>query len=308
MAATSVDPTLIGSGVGVAAPGDINAIFLNPANAAAIDNWSVTSMYTSLLEGDINYTMLGGAYKSPQYGNFGLAYLGGGSTGISGTTLDANSRVAPTGSSFDYSNSTISLVYGKTIQPKLAAGGTLKMFSKGFGSQGSGSGFNLDLGLVYDVQKDLTAGLVIQNSLPMGINWTTGASENTPMLIKGGVNYKLREDITLATDIDLAPFVLHGGIEWMPMPMLAVRGGIENLTSGMNLSLGLGLVYKGIRFDYAYLKDGTLDANSTHFFTFSYSPIPLKKEIVKEPVIAQPKVETPVSIKQLEKPVTKKKK
>jgi len=275
----SVDPTSIGLGarsislgrVAVAAPGDLNASFINPANSVSLESWGLTSMYTSLLEGDLNYTMLGGATKAFD-GIVGISYLGGGATGISATTLDANGRVAPTGTNFDYSNSTVSLIYGKALQPKLSAGGTIKLISKGFSGQSNGSGVSLDTGLLYSVQNNLSAGLLVQNIASTGINWATGKNEAPQMLIKGGINYQLRNDISLLSDIDILPFVLRGGIEWKPLSMLSVRSGIENLSSGMNISFGLGLAYLGIKFDYAYLKDGTLDTNSTHFFSFSFLP------------------------------------
>jgi hypothetical protein len=70
---------------------------------------------------------------------------------------------------------------------------------------------------------------------------------------------------------------LHAGVEWKPMALLAVRGGLERVPTGnssaaMNMTAGVGLDLKGIKFDYAYFNDGALAANSTHYFTISFLP------------------------------------
>ncbi|HTY13196.1 MAG TPA: hypothetical protein VMD02_03295 [Candidatus Omnitrophota bacterium] len=281
---SSVDPMSLGVGArsiamgrtNIAAPGDINAIFVNPANAAYIANWGATSMYTSLLEGELNYTMLGGAAQYKGAGA-GICYLGGGATGLQTTTRDASGRVAAGGDSFDYSNSTITAAMGKEFNDKLAAGGSIKMFSKSFSGQSSGSGFSADLGMLYKLNSALTLGLAAQNVLPTGISWGTGVNEPVAMNIKGGLNYLLPNNLLVNADLDLMPFAAHAGVEWKPMPMLALRGGLENIPTGssssvMDMMAGIGLNFNGIGFDYAYFNDGSLAANNTHFFTLSFVP------------------------------------
>ncbi len=314
-ASTSIDPMSLGIGArsiamgrtNVTAPGDINAIFVNPANAAYLENWGATSMYTSLLEGEMNYTMLGGATKYQGIGG-GMCYLGGGATGLQTTTRDANSRVTASGNSFDYSNSTIAAAFGKELNDKLAAGGSLKMFSKSFSGQSSGTGFSLDLGLLYKLNSALTLGVAAQNVLPTGINWGTGVNEPVAMNLKGGLNYSLPNNFLVNADLDLMPFAAHAGVEWKPLPLLALRGGLENVPTGnsssvMNLMAGIGLKINGLGFDYAYFNDGSLAVNSTHFFTLSFMPeMPKPKPVVSPapspavvPVIAPaPAVSVPV--------------
>jgi hypothetical protein len=129
--AISLDPMRIGAGArsvsmgrtAAAITGNINSLFINPANAAYLPKWGLTSMYTSLLEGDISYTLLGGATKT-NWGTFGLAYMGSGTSGIQPTTLEAG-RVIAGGSAFDYASSVISAVYGREIT-KASSGRPLK--------------------------------------------------------------------------------------------------------------------------------------------------------------------------------------
>ena len=301
-ASNSLDPMSLGVGARSLAmgrtntvlPGDINALFVNPANAAYLEDWGATSMYTSLLEGDIAYTLLGGAKKTI-WGGIGVAYLGGGTSAIPTTTRDADSRIGGTGSAFDYSNTTITLAYGKELKPDLSAGGSIKLFSKSFSGQSSGSGFDMDLGLLYKLRNGLDLGLTLQNVLPEGmggLNWGTGVKEDMAMGIKGGLNWQIRQGLLWLADADLSPFSLHTGIEWQPLSVLALRGGLEQVPIGSttnvtNLGAGVGLMYRGIHFDYAYFKDGSLDANSTHFFTLSFVPEIQKAKAVEKPV-AQP--------------------
>jgi opacity protein-like surface antigen len=302
LAANSLDPTLLGMGARalsmgrscVANPADINSIFVNPANAAKVDDWAVTSMYTSLLEDDIKYTIVGAAKKArigSVEGTFALSYMAGMSSGIEPTTRDADSRVINNGSNFDYNNSVINLVYGKEIRKDLSLGGTLKLFSKNFSGQASGSGIDMDLGLLYAPQEKLNLGLVMQNFLPMGLSWSTGAKEDVAMQIKAGLDYKINDYVQILADADLSPMALHAGVEWKPSSILALRAGLENSTTGnsiktTNLSAGLGLSFHGVNFDYAYFKDGNLDANTTHFFTISFQPEVKKVSAVTAPPVA----------------------
>lgn len=299
--ATSLDPMKLGVGArslamgrtAASLAGDINSMFINPANAADFKGWGGTSMYTTLLEGDMAYTLLGGGYQAP-WGTLGLSYLGGLTSGIQVSTRDADSRIVASGTSFDYSNSVISLVYGKEFMENLAAGATLKLFSKGFsGSSGStGSGFDLDLGLLWKPRKDLSFGVSQQNTLPASlasITWGTGEKEGIPFNTKIGCAYTPRNDLLIAGDLDYArnsPLLLHAGVEWKYSELLAIRGGLDQIAinqseANTNLGLGIGLNSKGFSFDYAYYIDTLLSANSTHYFTFSY--LLLEKEVKASP-------------------------
>ncbi len=305
-ASTSIDPMKLGVGArslamgrtNLVAPGDINAVFVNPANAAYIENWGLTSMYTSLLEGEMNYTLIGTGKKF-DFGGMGLAFLSGGTTGIDVTTRDADGRIAATGNSFDYGNSVIALSWGRILRENLAGGALLKSFNKGFSDgYSSGSGFDLDLGLVFKQRENLTFGLAIQNLLPTGLAWGTDSNEDVPMLIRGGLSYLIRKDVLLAADLDLSPFALHTGVEWTVSPAFALRGGFDQVPTGsstlLNLCLGLGLNFRGFKFDYAYYRDSSLDANSTHYFTLGYIAPGAKEEIKKiEPEPKPPVVEPP---------------
>ncbi len=287
--AISVDPMKLGVGARSLAmgrtaaglAGDINSMFVNPANAADFKGWGGTSMYTSLLEGDISYTLLAGGYESA-WGTLGLSYLGGGTGGIQVSSRDADGRIVAAGTSFDYSNSVISLVYGKEVIENLSAGVNLKFFSKGFSdSHGSGSGYDLDLGLLWKPRSDLTVGISQQNTLPSdiaAISWNSDEKEGVPFNTKIGCAYTPRRDLLLAGDLDYAadsPMLFHGGVEWSFRENLDLRAGLDqvatdNSNATTNFGIGVGVGYEGFAFDLAYYLDSVLSANSTYYLTISY--------------------------------------
>lgn len=281
----------------VVQPGDVNSIFLNPANAAYLKQWNLTSMYSSLLEGEITYTLIGGSQTS-DYGTVGVAYLNAGTTGIGVTSLGATGRVVATGTSFDYFSSVTSFVYGKKLLDNLAVGINLKYFNESFTNQtgGTASGRDLDLGLIYQARDDLFLGFAQQNILPQKnggeMVWGTGAKEGIPFKSKTGLAYFPHKDLVIAADLDYArstPLLLHSGIEWQASPALALRAGLEQTAlstndTAINLTVGLGLKSDGLSYDYAYYFDNSLSANSTHYFTISYSP---PREYKREKEIAK---------------------
>lgn len=305
-AEASLDPMQLGVGArslamgrtSVAIDGDINSMFVNPANAANLYDWGLTSMYTSLLEGDIAYTLLGYGKKLPM-ATMGLSYMGSGVSGIATTQRDANNRIVSTGTTFNYSNSVIQAVLGLPFNSAgIAAGATLKMFNKSLSDQtgGTGSGYDIDLGALWRPKDNLTLGISQQNTLPasMGgkIVWGTGVEEGVPFNTKFGLAFKPRKFLLLALDGDYAknkPLVFHGGLEWNVREFLSLRGGLEQVPtsttqSTLNYALGLGLMIKNINFDYAYYIDNVLAANSTHYFTLSIVP----REVVKKVIIKAP--------------------
>ena len=302
----SLDPMKLGVGarslamgrVSAAIDGDINAMFVNPANAGALSDWGLTSMYTSLMEGDIAYTLLGYG-KRVGMATLGLSYMGTGVSGLETTQRDANNRIVTTGTTFNYSNYVAQLVIGLPANSAgIATGATIKMFNKSLSDQagGTGSGYDLDLGVLWKPKNNLTLGLSQQNTLPasMGgkIVWGTRAEEGILFNTKFGLAFKPRNFLLVALDGDFAqnkPLVFHGGLEWTVRDFLAFRGGLEQVptsktTSTNNYSLGLGLKIRNINFDYAYYLDNVLAANSTHYFTLSIVPRKeIKKKVVKPP-------------------------
>jgi len=279
--AGALDMTRLGIGARALAMGraqtaarDLASIFINPANASAIDRFGMVSMYSNPQE-DLYDTVLGVGFplKEGAMGTIGVLSISSIVSGIQSTALNNNGRAYPV-SSFGYASKLMMVSYGKEINPTISAGASLKLLAKEFDgiSGGSANGFDMDLGLIFYPKDNLTLGLSAQNLLPQGwggLKWGTGLNEEIPINFKMGASYSPRDEIEVLVDYDsISSF--HLGAEYRPGKMLAIRGGLESFPNALNFSLGVGLKLGNLAFDYAYYIDPGLYSNSAHYFSLSY--------------------------------------
>jgi hypothetical protein len=299
-------------GAFVAQADDTNSLFLNPAGLTSLDNWTFTSMYTKLLE-TVDYRLLGGTYKLDN-GTIGVGYIGTSNPAgfLTGTaTNDVQGEI-----SFD--THTLLVSYGNELEkimkiealPKgTSVGATLKILSQGLtgADEGSATGINIDLGAVSQVTPYARAGVTLVNVIPGSLSWQSGASEDMPMSLNVGGSFNImgpgENSINKSEHIVVGVLdarygfaaedglTLHGGLEWEPIKYLNVRCGLDQMwvsndegTAGtaINLTAGVGFNYEGIIFDYAYYQDSNLQANQSHYFSISYSPLPVTEKKVKK--------------------------
>jgi len=279
----ALDPSRIGMGArslglgrAQAAGEDLASVFINPANAATISKFTLTSMYSTVME-DVKYSMLGLAFplREGAAGTICISYMGAGIDGIAQTSRDSNDR-AQIDSTFDYSNQLMTFSYGKELTEKVAWGGSFKLFLRNFEGvdQGSASGFDLDAGILMKLSHNLRCGVSLQNFLPppmASLYWATDLKEDIPLNMKMGLGYTPRKDINVLGDCDSLGN-LHLGVEWWPREMLALRLGCERMPTGissasMNYTTGVGLCLGSLIVDYAYYLDSVVSANSSHYFS-----------------------------------------
>ena len=267
---------------------DCNTIFSNPAGLGKIKSLDLVSMKADLL-GDINYLVLG-ASMPLEFGAIGVGYIGANVDGIVLTTASSSGR-AVAGNSTSYSEKELFLGYGVDIlktgivdlDGSLYLGANAKLFQKDAASAGQASGFGFDLGLLYSPSDQFSLGITQQN-LGSKVNWS-GASDAVESITKVGMEVQI-DKVLLGMDADIAgnerPLMMHGGLEWSLIPMLALRGGFDqslapsvegsskknNVVS--NITFGLGLEWLGIKVDYAYHPYYDEAANVTHFVSLGY--------------------------------------
>ena len=165
----------------------------------------------------------------------------------------------------------------------------------------------MDLGLTWQPSTILKFGLALQNALPFAaggkIKWDNGTEESLPSMLKPGLSLNLfgkngwlqfgDHEVTLNVDLDYAPTrteipqLWHMGVEWLPIPLLALRAGIDQdyvgsgtgtgLIPTNNLTAGVGLVVGQFRFDYAYHQYNQITDNDTNYFSLSYGVIPVEE-------------------------------
>ena len=308
-------PLAMGRGyVGLA--DDTSSIFLNPAGISSDSKLSFLSMTGKLLQ-DVNYVSVGVCAPVLTAGDFGIGYINASTTGIPLTTLTRTGTqdVVNQYGITDYSSSVLYFSLSRDLFENLSAGASLKLFNQGFSQNtgslegASGNGWDMDFGMLWQINKALSMGMVLQNALPasMGGKFTwvrNSVEEGIPAIIKTGLGvqlfgedglYELRgQEVALTLDSDMyyslkRPGVWHLGCEWWPISWIALRGGIDQKAkateSGVgvdnNLTAGVGLRYQGFTFDYAYHQFGELTENTTHFFSFGYEGLMQKSKIAQ---------------------------
>ena len=282
---------------------DANAVFQNPAGLGFTKSFAATSMSTRLLN-RADYKLLGGIFPT-KFGTVGLGYIGL-NTPAGYKTTDRASLATAT--PISYGSSLMILSYGYDLNRRItgtaighmAIGGNLKFLNNKFDGieDASGSGMEADLGMLVKPNKQLSLGVSLQN-IWMGdtIRWNSGAKEDVPATIRIGGSFLAQKNLLVSVDTETpttnTPILLHGGVEWTPVPILSLRVGADQDPTGptssvTNLTMGLGINVKGIRFDYAYRSDALQTDNSNHYFSISFAP---EKPVVTEEAIANVKEE-----------------
>ena len=297
-AALSVDLTSVGSGASVVGRGsaavgsveNVESMFVNPAGMMYLPTWDVTTSVKSLNNVAGTILTAAGAMPMGNIGTVGAAYIN--MTAPGGFETDNTGKA--TGAALGFSSSVMILSIARPapfVLPLLgqtAIGGSAKLFNQSFSGgsfkNASGSGINLDLGMMAMPKSNLRVGFTVQNILSSAqggaINWSSGISDTIPTAYKAGIAVGFRPDLWVMADSQYRPqqpstFSIGGA--WTPMKNLMVRLGVQqDLTStgssfaiANNLTAGLGYSFAGFDFDYAYRQDSVLSQNTAHFFSIS---------------------------------------
>ncbi|HVN67186.1 MAG TPA: S-layer homology domain-containing protein, partial [Candidatus Sulfotelmatobacter sp.] len=279
-----------------------------PAGLDRIDDWQISTMAGKYLN-LYNYSQISALYPT-RIGTFGIGY-GGSRNEFSFPSSEVivigdEMRIIPTGEvSGKYDNTAVLLTYANHLSPNfwnlndIELGGSLKLLAQDLAATGipenTASGMELNLGALYPVNQKLRFGAAVLDALPasMGgkITWSSGLVETLPATLKLGFSYRPNPGLELLLDQDRqitrrdVPTLTHVGAEWFLSDAVAVRAGLDQSlsadTSGNpavsnDLSLGLGLMYNGFRFDYAYHTYNNLTDNATQYFSLTYGVWPVK--------------------------------
>ena len=204
----------------------------------------------------------------------------------------------------------------------ISAGTTVKLFSQSLSGPGivggTASGYDMDFGVIYKPDLPFSLNAVAQNALPFDlggkVSWTSGVVESIPSTLKLGTNIKIlgekgirklnNHELIFALDYDATPTrqdvpsLWHAGLQWTPFEMIQIRMGVDQdlvgnsvglLEAANNFTAGVGFLWNGARFDYAFHQYYSVVDNNTHYFSFSYGigkniPEPKKKIEILSPV------------------------
>lgn len=249
----------------VAVADDPSALYWNPAGLGQIKSAELSSTYSSWFDGS-SFTSL--ALVRPLYP--------GHSSGIMFNNLDAGaieettlSQPGGTGRIFSPFAMTTTLAYCRRLNPVLSLGFSGKYLREDIDAS-SMRGYAFDLGALFRLSKKLSFGFTIKN-----IGTFHGIDNALPLDYRTGISLRPTEALLLAADLDLPNDnrpTFHLGTEYGFNQLFCGRIGYNSRAednAGGNFSLGTGIRWKGIKFDYAYLPFG--DLGDTHRISFGLS-------------------------------------
>lgn len=275
------DPLLLGAGARALGMGnafvpvsdDATAVYWNPAGLAGLSRSEAQVQHAERFGGTVNHDVITLARPS-RIGGFGIGLLRLGVDGVRLTTLEDPSQplgpenrpiVSREVGTSDYN---LHLAYGRAARPNLYLGAALKLIWRNLAA-GNGSGYGLDVGVLYVPVPALTLGASIRNLTRTRITFDSATTDRIqPSIIIGGAYTKgsraLRGRLIFAGSVhmfeeesgleDLESVQL--GAEYIYRERLAFRIGAK----GNHFTAGTGIyLYSSLAFDLAFVENSQLD-------------------------------------------------
>jgi hypothetical protein len=127
------------------------------------------------------------------------------------------------------------------------------------------STLGIDLGVSWHHSSRVRLAAAVSNLGP-ALDWGTGAQVPLPRSLRAGGTVDPVKSLSVSADLWLQrDRSTRGGVgvEWRPAPVLAVRTGYLAGSNSQNLTVGFGLNWRGVGFDYA-LAPMSNDLGTTH--------------------------------------------
>ncbi|KAA3613868.1 MAG: hypothetical protein DWQ05_16465 [Calditrichaeota bacterium] len=241
---------------------DVTAVYWNPAGLATQNPYQFSFMHNSLFMGTAIDFVVASA-PTERYGSFGLGVLTLGSG-----DFEQRSVLNENLGSFSMRDMAFFVSWAEEVYPDLSVGINYKFVNQKILSH-SGSGHGFDLALKAHLFDRLDAGFVLANVLSPKVTLISEA-ETYPMQIRTGVSTAFLEDkLTLSTEFSKTSgwgsSQLHFGAEYMAMPNLAVRMGLND---GL-FTIGAGFTFRNYGLDYGTANNSEL--GSSQRFAINYA-------------------------------------
>lgn len=163
------------------------------------------------------------------------------------------------------------LAYAKAITPHLRAGLKLDFFQTAFGDHyGSDNNVTFELGIQYDISKNLTLGGSVFNPIPK-----SGSSEiyfKLPMIYRIGAAYRFSKNLLVTAEVDknsdLSFYEVRAGVEYAVKNRYFFRTGLG--TRQEIFTTGFGYKLKGLSFDLAAIVHQALGISTQVSLIYSF--------------------------------------
>lgn len=239
----------------VAVADDATAIYYNPAGLPNLGFQQISVLHTVLFEGTI-YDFI--SYARPlgnRYG-FGIAgmRLGTDNIGRRDNLTSFPNNAEEDAARFNASQMQLIISLGRRIGSKISSGISLKLVNQSIDNL-SAYGFGIDLGTQLAIGKNLKAGILLQDIIGPRMK-LINLTERTPFTIRAGMAYLIESDKSpfntmFVLDLEKPErrsVKVRAGVEMIHETGVVLRGGYDR----DNFTMGMGLRYKELHFDYAY--------------------------------------------------------
>lgn len=251
---------------------DATSVYWNPAGLASIEDVELNVTHSEWLM-DIRFEQV--SVVNEMFGGAaGLSF-----TGVYYGSMDRYGDYPSIVNDGTFSPYDLSVAagYGMDVLPNLSAGVSAKLIYEKIDFE-SATGWAVDAGLIH---RSMIEGLTLAASMLNLGPQVSFVSEKfyPPFQIRGGASYRYDADWLMGSVILAADAVFpndgdakfHSGMEYTYRNMLAVRGGYKAGYYTQGATLGLGVRYRGLRFDYAFMPMD-YEFGDSHRFSLSVFP------------------------------------
>lgn len=238
----------------VAVADDATGIYYNPAGLASLEGVEINLTHSEWVQ-DIRFEQV--SVANEMFGGVGALSF----TGVYYGEMDRYGdypSLTPDGTFAPYDLSA-SCAYAMDVLPNLSAGLSVKLMYEKIDFE-SATGWAIDAGVSHrTVIEGLTLAASMQNLGPQAK--FVEEKFYPPFTLRGGAAYRvddpwlggaaiLAADALLPNDGELR---LHAGLEYTYRSIVSVRTGYKGNYYAQGFTLGVGVRYKNLVFDYAYL-------------------------------------------------------
>ena len=269
--------------------GAASSVFENPAALYRIKKASVSLFSTTFMD-EVSYKNVSVGIRMPA-GMLGFGYMTAGVNDIPLTDKNVFDSTNPDDyeiiqvGSFGYNNSLMKMSYQISQTKNLHIGASLSYFNTSIYNV-TGSGFNLDAGIIIDTEKFGVSILMRNLVSALKVKYSNNESETLPLQSVYSGRYTLG-DVQVLGQLKVVgsnkKFVKSFGLEYNPkfLPFISLSAGLKEFpinrsiegvfeqTIASNSTLGLGLNLFGVDFDYAYEQSEHVQFNHKHYFSLA---------------------------------------